>query len=288
MRVLPQAVVIVTSSMEDTEHGLVKRGVTCSSFTSLTLNPPTVLISIYNENIINKFIQSSGHFAANILSHRQIKTGMHFAKSLSSDLKCHQFKDFEHEEGIKGMPILRDSAGAIQCSVSKSQVIGDHCVWYGTALQAHSNPDTTLHPMLYYQRAFRSIGDEIFMQAFENTKLPFEEWTHEAHLRMSWNYISQHGKEAAIPLIKRGIMNYNKQNKDKIKSGYSETITMFYIHIIAQALQCMPPNHTFEDFLQSHTELTSNNYLREYYTSEVLLSPESRETFILPDKRDLP
>ncbi len=42
----------------------------------------------------------------------------------------------------------------------------------------------------------------MFLNAFEDQSLPFEEWTHEAHLRMAFSYIREHGKEAAIPLIK--------------------------------------------------------------------------------------
>ena len=38
--------------------------------------------------------------------------------------------------------------------------------------------------------------------AFEDRTLPFDQWTHEAHLRMAWNYIKEHGKEKAIPLIR--------------------------------------------------------------------------------------
>ena len=58
--------------------------------------------------------------------------------------------------------------------------------------------------LLFYHRSFRSVGDEIFIQAFEDATLPFEDWTHEAHLRMAWNYITEHGKEGAIPHIRLG------------------------------------------------------------------------------------
>ena len=51
-------------------------------------------------------------------------------------------------------------------------------------------------------RGFCSIGDEIFAHAFENQTLPFAEWTHKAHLRMAWYYISDLGKDDAIPAIK--------------------------------------------------------------------------------------
>ena len=51
-------------------------------------------------------------------------------------------------------------------------------------------------------RSFRSVGDEIFIQSFEEAALPFEDWTHEAHLRMAWTYIKEHGREGAEPFIK--------------------------------------------------------------------------------------
>ena len=46
------------------------------------------------------------------------------------------------------------------------------------------------------------MGNEIFIQAFEDATLPFENWTHEAHLRMAWNYITEYGKEKAMPFIR--------------------------------------------------------------------------------------
>lgn len=51
-------------------------------------------------------------------------------------------------------------------------------------------------------RSFRTVGDEMFMEAFENRTLPFEQWTHKAHLRMAWNYIKDYGPENAIRKIK--------------------------------------------------------------------------------------
>ena len=51
-------------------------------------------------------------------------------------------------------------------------------------------------------RSYRSVGDAAFMRAFETATLGYEEWTHEAHLRMAWNYITAHGREEATPLIK--------------------------------------------------------------------------------------
>lgn len=126
------------------------------------------------------------------------------------------------------------------------------------------------------------------MQAFEDTKLPFEEWTHEAHLRMAWNYITECGTDAAVPLIKQGILNYNEENKEKITHGYSETVTMFYIHVITKAILCMPSEHTFEDFLLCNQHLTERDFLSRYYSPAVLTNNESKLRFMGPDRLDLP
>ena len=53
-----------------------------------------------------------------------------------------------------------------------------------------------------FVRSFRSVGDQLFLQAFESATLPFEDWNHEAHLRMAWNYIKEYGPEGAAPYIK--------------------------------------------------------------------------------------
>lgn len=78
------------------------RGVTCSSFTSISVNPSTVSVSIYEGNIINEILQKSGCFAANILSDRQLKHGMHFAKGLRNEIGYNQFQDIAHELGMNG------------------------------------------------------------------------------------------------------------------------------------------------------------------------------------------
>ena len=61
--------------------------------------------------------------------------------------------------------------------------------------------------VFHFFRSFRSVGDEIFIQSFEDATLPFENWTHEAHLRMAWNYIRDYGRDPAMPMI-RWVSSY--------------------------------------------------------------------------------
>lgn len=79
--------------------------------------------------------------------------------------------------------------------------VGDHHVWYGEVQRADICAQIR-EPMLYYKRSFRSVGDETFLQAFEERTLPFEDWTHEAHFRMAWNYIREYGIDEAVTRIR--------------------------------------------------------------------------------------
>ena len=84
---------------------------------------------------------------------------------------------------------------------------------------------------------------------------------------MAWNYIVAHGKEQATPLIKQvwgggggggggavcvcvcvcvcecvlllsrsGIQKYIERNRGRVKTIYNETVTLFYIHMISEAV----------------------------------------------------
>ena len=66
-------------------------------------------------------------------------------------------------------------------------------------------------PLLYYKSSYRSIGDQLFMEAFESGEL--EPWTHTEHLRMAWTYLRESGgsKDLALPLIRYAFsrLKYN-------------------------------------------------------------------------------
>lgn len=126
------------------------------------------------------------------------------------------------------------------------------------------------------------------MKAFEDVTLPFEEWTHEAHLRMAWNYITEYESDRAASLIRQGIRKLNAKNQSEITRGYSETVTMFYFHTIAKAVSHMPKGHSFEEFLCCHSYLTDPKYLLGFYSVELLSREESKKTFVEPDKACLP
>ncbi|KAJ8318195.1 hypothetical protein KUTeg_003286 [Tegillarca granosa] len=186
MRKVPQTVVVVTTAEYDILHNMWhKRGMTCTSFTSVSFTPPIISFCIKNPSQMHEILLRTQHFAVHVLGKNQ------------------------------GTPLIHGCSALMQCKAHSVNMVGDHHVWYGRVIDADINEEP-VDPLLYFVRSFRSVGDEIFIQAFEDATLPYEDWTHKAHLRMAWTYITEHGKEGATPHIKEGIKRFNEQNKDKV------------------------------------------------------------------------
>lgn len=285
MRKVPQPVIIVTTGIY-TRSGWNKRGMTCTSFTSVSFCPPIISVCIQNPSRMHDMMLKSKHFALHVLAKHQVSYGMTFAQYPKNG--C-QFDQVPHYEGENNVPIILGSCAVMECKAHSVHTVGDHHVWYGEVHDAHVD-DKISHPMLYHFRSFRSVGDEIFIQSFEEATLPFEDWTHEAHLRMAWTYIKERGREGAEPLIKSGIKKYNEKNLDKIKTGYSETITMFYIFAVSDAIKQTPnvSEMTFEEFLKQNGHLLDRSLMYEYYDRDIIGDPVSKTEFILPNKKRLP
>ncbi|XP_060553983.1 uncharacterized protein LOC132715028 isoform X1 [Ruditapes philippinarum] len=285
MQRVPQPVVVVTSGYH--EDGMWhKRGMTCTSFTSVSFTPPIVSICLKIPSKFHDIVNKTKHFAIHTLANHQVNYGMTFAVNIPG---VNQFANIAHHDSahVPGIPVLLGCCAVMECKADSVHAIGDHNVWYGNIYDAHID-DNVSHPMLYQSRSFRSVGDEIFIQSFEDATLPFENWTHEAHLRMAWNYISSYGRDTAIPMIRDGIKHYNEIHKDQIKTGYHETITMFYSFVIADAINHTKNASTFESFLKLNGHLLDRSLMYKYYSKERFGDPNAKQNFVLPDKRLLP
>ncbi|KAK7113525.1 uncharacterized protein [Littorina saxatilis] len=285
-RVPQQVMVLTTGEYDPVRRGWVKRGVTCSSFTSVSASPAIISFCLCQDSAMHEMLRKTGKFAVHILAQDQVRHGVHFSKHAEPGT-C-QFDNIPHVQGDEGLPIILGSLAVLLCETHSFHGVGDHTVWYGY-VNGVSLSEAVQEPLLYFYRSFRSVGDQLFLQAFEDATLPFEDWNHEAHLRMAWNYIKDYGEEAAQPYIKLGIQKYNERNRDKIQTGYHETITMFFIHLVSKAIkQSVDADKSFEEFLKHNQHLKDSALLFQYYNKDTLFQEDARHRFIPPDKKELP
>ena len=69
------------------------------------------------------------------------------------------------------------------------------------------------------------MDDASFLSQFEQRTLPFDQWTHRAHVKVAYLYLSKHPLPEALDRMRTGILAYNAANDvpqtDTV--GYNET-----------------------------------------------------------------
>lgn len=134
-----------------TKHGETPIGITASSFTSLSLDPPLVIVSLNKKLFTHNVIADSGFFAVNVLSARQLELGMRFA-GMKPEIKD-RFAGLDIHTAITGSPLLPESLAWVDCTVWATYDGGDHTIFVGEVKDL-SVSDSDM-PLLYHNRLWR-------------------------------------------------------------------------------------------------------------------------------------
>ncbi|WP_420342467.1 flavin reductase family protein [Paenirhodobacter sp.] len=150
MRHYAAGVTVVT-----TGAGAERRGVTATAFTSVTMDPPTILVCINREGGTNAMMRAAGRFCVNVLAEGQEAACMTFAGQ--GGLRgAEQFSPFEwrpcHGAGLA----LQGALASIACVVSSQVEMGTHTIFFGTVEEVLLTPSA--RPLLHYDRALRSVA----------------------------------------------------------------------------------------------------------------------------------
>lgn len=129
------------------------------------------------------------------------------------------------------------------------------------------------------------MTDEDFLAAFEGCTIPKADWTHEAHVRMAWLYLSRLPLPAALQKARSGIARYNRSLGNT--TGYHDTVTVAAVRVIASR---MAAGEGYAAFLVRNRDLIDNlmEVLRGYYSDARLKSDEAVAEFVEPDRAPLP
>ena len=154
-------VTVVSVSANGTDHGM-----TASAFTSVSLDPPLILVCIKSENRTAELIQAAGHFGISILSAHQQDVSNRFAGGLIDDAGQWQpwpperdkFADLDWQRGpSSNAPLLNDALCCLDCDLEHVYAGGDHGIFVGRIKQIKLNEET--QPLLYQGGRYRKIAD---------------------------------------------------------------------------------------------------------------------------------
>jgi flavin reductase (DIM6/NTAB) family NADH-FMN oxidoreductase RutF len=125
-------------------------GLTCNSFSSVSLTPPLVLwsLSAYSPNL--QAFLSTAFFAVNILAHDQEELSRRFSSRIPdrvAGVPC--------SSGENGIPLISGAAAQIQCSNETRHYSGDHVILIGRVLR-YSYRD--VEPLVFSRGRYRFLA----------------------------------------------------------------------------------------------------------------------------------
>jgi flavin reductase (DIM6/NTAB) family NADH-FMN oxidoreductase RutF len=129
------------------------RGVTINSFTSVSLEPPLVLICIDRRARTHHLILASQRFCINILDEGQQALSDRFAGRRPGEHAV--FDDCSRTSTPGGLPVLDGSLAWLDCRLVDTHAVGDHTIFIG--LVGHAQAPGEGGPLLYFSGGYRQL-----------------------------------------------------------------------------------------------------------------------------------
>ena len=135
-----------------TAHGSDGRpvGLTANSFTSVSLDPPLLLVCIANNSGSAEVLRGIDDFAVNVL-----QIGQQPVSNLFAGKSEDRFAGTRWEVGEYGAPILPSSLGIFECKRDALHEAGDHFILVGRVEKASFEPRRD--PLLYFRGKYRRL-----------------------------------------------------------------------------------------------------------------------------------
>ena len=130
-------------------------GITVNALSSVSLDPPLVMVAIGEERSIHPIIERTRRFSVNILGEDSQALSDCFAGAPSS-LPREAFCNADYVLGETGLPVLDAAIAYLSCDVERVIEAGDHTIYLGRVVETGCRDDIGW-PLLYFRRRYLSI-----------------------------------------------------------------------------------------------------------------------------------
>lgn len=194
-------ITVITTADSDDYYGT-----TASAVSSLSMEPPMMLVCLNQSSTTHDAVKRVGYFAINILAEDQQELAAVFGRK--SDNKFEQVDHAISNQG--GVPLIDGALATIVCSVQDAPVGGTHTVFFGNVLEANASIG---QPLAYYRGKFSRLGElqtlETYMQVRDwvlSRKTPLHQHLDPAHLEEALGLSSHEVHVALIRLTAEGLV----------------------------------------------------------------------------------
>jgi flavin reductase (DIM6/NTAB) family NADH-FMN oxidoreductase RutF len=143
-------VTVVTTRGDEHAYGM-----TANAFTSVSLDPPLVLVCVMANSEGARHIEQNGCFAVNILHAEQEPLSRYFA-SRDRPRGRDAFLEVAHRTAASGSPILDGAIGYLDCRLHSDHEAGDHQIYIGEVLEIGLNPEG--EPLVFHGGQYKLVG----------------------------------------------------------------------------------------------------------------------------------
>jgi len=149
-------VTVVTVHTQDGDYGM-----TASAFSSLSLDPPLVLVCVKNDSTTAERLNTRVGFSINVLSEGQKHLSNRYAGyGQQGQDYCEDLGDSRGE--VSGAKFIEGALASLDCSFHEALAGGDHTIFIGEVQNVALGPDgTSLAPLLYFSGEYRGAGQRL-------------------------------------------------------------------------------------------------------------------------------
>jgi flavin reductase (DIM6/NTAB) family NADH-FMN oxidoreductase RutF len=145
MRRLATGVTVVTTILEGKPKGF-----TATAFTSVSAEPPMVLVCVNRSARSHPVIAAAARFCVNVLSVAQEQLAVRFSVHDGDP-----FADLTYQTQATGSPVLDESLAFFDCALAEEHTVGTHTIFVGTVVACGTGMGS---PLGYYGGGFRDFG----------------------------------------------------------------------------------------------------------------------------------
>jgi flavin reductase (DIM6/NTAB) family NADH-FMN oxidoreductase RutF len=131
-------------------------GTTANAVSSLSLDPPLILVCFDRESLTLDSIRTHGAFVVNVLAAQQRQLSVNFARrGLSA-----AWHEVRHRPGRTGSPRLDGVLAALECTVEHCLPGGDHEIVIGRVRDVETSGEEGAVPLLYWRGGYSSVESQ--------------------------------------------------------------------------------------------------------------------------------
>ncbi len=142
-------VTVITSKGDEHAYGM-----TANAFSSVSLDPPLVLVCVISGTTGAETIEANHAFAINVLGLHQEPISRYFAWR-DRPRGAEAFSEIPHSTAATGCPILEGAAAYLDCRLAASHEAGDHVIYIGEVLAVGVDKD--VEPLLFHHGQYCKV-----------------------------------------------------------------------------------------------------------------------------------